>query len=135
MDQYELWDKVHDGHVYMKIVKGVYGIPQTGILEYKQLVNHLKPYGCEPCKFTQGLWKHKTNGITFCICVDGFVIKYTDRANALHRLDALKAKYTISTDWEGKIYCGLTSDWNYKQITVTISIPNYVSKALHKFQH
>ena len=33
------------------------------------------------------------------------------------------------------MYCGLTLDWNYKQRTVTISIPNHVSKALHKFQH
>ena len=90
MDQYELWDKVHDGHVYMKIVKGVYGIPQTGILEYKQLVNHLKPYGYEPWKFTQGLCTHRTNGITFTLCVDDFGIKYTYRANALHLLDALK---------------------------------------------
>ena len=46
--QYELWDKVHDGHVYMKIVKGMYRIPQAGIMAYKKLVNHLKPYGYEP---------------------------------------------------------------------------------------
>ena len=48
MDQYELWDKVHDSHVYMKILKGMYGLPQAGILAYKQLVNHLKPYSYEP---------------------------------------------------------------------------------------
>ena len=35
MDQYWLWDKVHDSHVYMKIVKGMYGLPQSGILAYK----------------------------------------------------------------------------------------------------
>ena len=35
MDQYELWDKVHDGHVYMKIVKCMYGLPQAGIMAYK----------------------------------------------------------------------------------------------------
>ena len=103
MYQYELWDKLNSGHVYMKIIKGMYGLLQAGILAYKQLVNQLKPYGYEPCKFTQGLWKHKTNGITFCICVDDFGIKYTDRANALHLLDALKPKYKISTDW-GKKY-------------------------------
>ena len=44
MYQYELWKKVHYGHVYMKIEKGMYGLPQVGILTYKQLVNHLKPY-------------------------------------------------------------------------------------------
>ena len=81
------------------------------------------------------MWTHTKNGITFTICVDYFGIKYIDKENALHVLDALKSKYTISTDWEGKIYCVMTLDWNYKQQTVTISIPNYVSKALHKFQH
>ena len=75
------------------------------------------------------------NGIIFTLCVDYFGIKYIDRANALHLLDALKAKYTMSTEWEGKVYCGLTLDWNYKERTVIISIPNHVSKALHKFQH
>ena len=59
MDQYELWDKVHDGHVYMTIVKFMYGLPQAGILAYKQLVNHLDPYSYKPCKFTQELWTHK----------------------------------------------------------------------------
>ena len=55
MDQYELWNKVHAGHVYMEIVKGMYRLPQEGILAYKQLVNHIKLYGYEPCKFTQVL--------------------------------------------------------------------------------
>ena len=57
------------------------------------------------------------------------------RANAIHFLDALRAKYPISTDWQGKLYCVLTLYCNYKQRTVTISIPNYVSKYLHKLQH
>ena len=43
---------MHNGHVYMNIVKGMHGLPQAGILEYKKLVNHLKPYDYEPCKFT-----------------------------------------------------------------------------------
>ena len=32
MDQYKVWDKVHSGHVYMKIVKGMYWLPQSVIL-------------------------------------------------------------------------------------------------------
>ena len=68
MDQYELWDKVHDGNVYIKIVKGMYGLPQAGILAYKQLVNHLKPYVYEPYKFTQVLWKHKKRYNIHSLC-------------------------------------------------------------------
>ena len=60
IDQYELWDKAHDSHVYMKIVKGMYDLPQASILAKRKLVNHLKPYSFEPCKFTQGLCTHET---------------------------------------------------------------------------
>ena len=59
MDQYELWDNVHDSHVYMNIVKGMYSLRQEVILAYKKLVNHLNPYGYEQCKFTQVLWTRK----------------------------------------------------------------------------
>ena len=73
----------------------MYGLPQAGILGQKQLVNHLKSYSYEPCKFTQVLWTHITKGIKLTICVDDFGTKYTDRENAPHLLDVLKAKYTI----------------------------------------
>ena len=55
---------------------------------------------------------HTKKGITFTVCVDDFGIKYTDQENPLHLLNALKSKYTISTDWGRKLYCGLTLDWN-----------------------
>ena len=74
----------------MNIVKGMHGLQQAGILEYKKLVNHLKPYNYEMFKFTQGMWTHRKNGISFTLYVDYFGIKYTDRENALHLLDALK---------------------------------------------
>ena len=36
----------------------------------------------------------------------------------------------MSTDWEGKNYCGLTLEWNYTECYVDISMPGYVQKAL-----
>ena len=44
MYQYKPWDKVHNVHVYRNIVKVMYGLPESGILAYKQLatfMNHL----------------------------------------------------------------------------------------------
>ena len=32
MDEYDLWDLVVDGYVYIEIGKGIYGLPQAGIL-------------------------------------------------------------------------------------------------------
>ena len=36
---------------------------------------------------------------------------------------------------KGELYSGLTIKWNYHQRYVDISMPGYVKKALHKFQH
>ena len=43
--------------------------------------------------------------------------------------------YTISIDWTGSLFCGLTIDWYYAARTCDISMPKYLQTALHKFQH
>ena len=47
----------------------------------------------------------------------------------------LKTISKISEDWDGKTYCGLNLEWDYYKREVLVWIPNYVTKALHKFQH
>ncbi len=134
--QYDLDSKVtSDGYIYIKIKKGMYGLKQAAVLAYDQLVEHLAPYGYYPCPQTTGIWRHTTRKTRFCLCVDDFGIKYFSKDDADHLLNALKAKYKISTDWEGKNYCGLTLDWNYAEGWVDISMPGYVKKALERLQH
>jgi hypothetical protein len=41
----------------------------------------------------------------------------------------------FSKDWEGKLYCGIHIQWDYKKRTVDLSMPGYISATLHKFQH
>ena len=36
---------------------------------------------------------------------------------------------------EVTVYIGIKLDWDYVHITVTLSMPNYVRKALYIFQH
>ena len=36
---------------------------------------------------------------------------------------------------EAKVYIGIKLMWDYVHRTVTLSIPSYVHKALHRFQH
>ena len=64
-----------------------------------------------------------------------FSIKYTSLENAQHILNALKEKYTISEDWEEKLYIGITSKWDYIKQTVDLSMPSYVTSALLRFHH
>ena len=136
-DQYSLQDKVTStGFVYVKIKKGMYGLKQASILAYQHLVNNLAPHGYTPCKYSLGLWTHTTRPTKFCLCVDDFGVKYFSKDDADHLLTSLRSSgFTVSTDWSGKNYCGLTLDWNYKDGYVDISMPKYVSAALLKFQH
>ena len=41
----------------------------------------------------------------------------------------------ITTDWEGKLYCGITMKWNYTKRYIDISILVYVKEYLHQFGH
>jgi hypothetical protein len=47
----------------------------------------------------------------------------------------IKKNYNISSDWNGRAYCGLNLDWDYKNRTVDLSMPGYIKAALHKYQH
>ena len=48
-----------DGYVYFEIRKGIWGLPQVGILTNKLLQEKLKEHGYEPVELTPGLWKQK----------------------------------------------------------------------------
>ena len=45
-----------DGHIYVEIRKGMYGLKEAGILAYNQLVTNLKPHGYYPIPDAPGLW-------------------------------------------------------------------------------
>ncbi len=45
-----------DGHVYIKIQKGMYGLPQAGILPQELLEQRLNKHGYRQSPSTPGLW-------------------------------------------------------------------------------
>ncbi len=47
----------------------------------------------------------------------------------------LQEHYTVTTDWTGSRYIGITLDWDYVKRRVHLSMPGYVDKALRQFQH
>jgi hypothetical protein len=67
--------------------------------------------------------------------VDDFGVKYESLANAHHLIKALEQHYTVSKDWTGGMYCGITLKWDYLHKHVDISIPGYITAMLHKYQH
>jgi hypothetical protein len=60
IDQCNLLPLVHNGHVYIEICKGMYSLPQAGIIANNKLRKHLAKFDYFPTKYTPGLWKHKT---------------------------------------------------------------------------
>ena len=135
VEQYKLLELVHDGYIYMEIRRGMYGLPQAGIIANLQLVKRLEPFGYYPVTHTPGLWRHRTRPILFSLVVDDFGVKYVGKEHAQHLIDTLASFYEITVDWEATKYCGITLKWDYVNRTVDLSMPNYVADALHHFQH
>eukprot|EP00978_Attheya_sp_CCMP212_P003602 scaffold7535_cov63-Attheya_sp.AAC.4 len=123
MDQYNLKTLVHNGYVMVEINKGMYGLPQAGILANKRLFKHLATHGYVKAPRTPGLFRHVTRPITFCLAVDDFAIMYVRKEHADNLLACLRQQYTMATDWNCTNYCGLTLQWNYKERHVDMSLP------------
>ena len=135
VNQYKLRAIATNGWIYMEIRKGMPGLKQAGKVANDRLVTHLAKYGYAPCKRTPALWKHKSRPITFTLCVDDFGIKYVGKQHIDHLLDALRDLYTITVDWKGELYLGLTLKWDYVRRQVNLSMPAYIPAVLLRFQH
>ena len=98
VDQYDLQPLVHNGMVLVKIRKGMYGLPQAGIIANERLQTHLATHGYHQHRHTPGLYSHETRPITFALVVDDFAIKYFDKQHANHLFHTLHAQYDITID-------------------------------------
>ena len=125
-EQYQLESKVHDGHIYCRIKRGMYGLKQAAVLAYDHLCAHLSKHGYHHVPGTTGVFAHVYRPTKFCLCVDDFGVKYFSKDDANHLLSALQELYGVTVDWEGKNFCGLTFNWNYDKRYVDISMPQYV---------
>ena len=85
----------------------MYGLVQSGIIAHIALKYHLKPYGYVPENITQVLWTHTYRDINFTLTVDNFGIKYTHKKDVDHLISSLQAKYEVTQDWTGVLYCGI----------------------------
>ena len=135
IDEYNLVDIAVNGIVYIEIRKGMPGLKQAGKIANDRLTTHLARHGYHPVPRTPSLWQHETNSVQFTLVVDDFGIKYTNKADADHLLQALKQQYDITFDWDGKHYLGLDLDWDYIKRTVTLSMPKYIASVLHRLRH
>jgi hypothetical protein len=69
----------------------------------------------------------------FVLIIDDFSIQYTGREHAEHLLKALQEHFTVTTDWTGTKFAGITLTWDYAKQTCCLTMPGYVQELLLKY--
>ena len=91
LKEYKLNEKATpDGWVYLKVIRGMYGLPQTGSLGHDLLKEHLNQEGYYQSHIVPGLWSHKTKQIKFVLVVDEIEIKYLKKEDLDYLIKSLK---------------------------------------------
>ena len=117
IQEYKLRDiATKDGAVYVEVRKGMYRLPQAGILANELLEKRNNKHGYFQSQQIPGLWTHKLRPISFTLVVDNFGVKYVGEEHVRHLMSVLMDKqlYEITADWKGKKYISITLDWDYE---------------------
>jgi hypothetical protein len=119
--------------VVVEITKGIYGLPQAGRLAQEKLVKHLTTQGYHQCANAPCLFRHETRDVMFTLVVDDFLIKYGLDEDVEHLFATLRQLYEITTDITASKYVGITIQIDRTARTASLSMPDYVRKALERF--
>ncbi|KAL7486705.1 hypothetical protein ACHAW6_012314 [Cyclotella cf. meneghiniana] len=110
-----------DGYIYALIQKGMYSLPQAGIIIQQLLEQCLAKKGYQQSILTTGFWKHDWHPISCTLSVDNFGIKYNGIKHAHHLIKTLNECYQTSQDW--------------KATMVHLSMTGSCQKTGHCFHH
>ena len=69
------------------------------------------------------------------LIVDDFGVKFQGIQHAKHLKEALEKYYEVAVEWEGRLFCGITLNWNYNMCHVDLSVPGNVHRNRTKYQH
>ena len=99
IQEYKLCDIVTSGgSVYVKIQRGMYGLPQAGLLAKKLLECWLNKYGFFQSIIILGLWTYTAMPIQSTLVVDDFRVKYVREEHVEYLMSVLREFYTITND-------------------------------------
>ena len=136
IEEYKLREKAtSDGWVYMKVVRGMYGLPQSGSNSHDELEERLNKQGYFKILLVPALWKHNTRRTQFVLIVDDFGIKYFTKSDLDHLIDILKQHYDVAVDTEAKEIVKIELDWDYmnkKVHFVNETLPRQVTQAIRQ---
>lgn len=133
MATYNLLPLVHNDHVMIKVVKGLYGLPHAGRIAQQRLHSHLAAHGYHQCAHTPCLYHHSTNSIFFSLVVDDFGVKFHNKADVDHLITTLQLLYPLRISWTGSKYLGFDIAFDRPHRHVTLSMDTYIAKASARF--
>ena len=67
--------------------------------------------------------------------MDDCGVKYVGKEHVEHLLKALKKDYKPAVDWDGDLYYGIKTNWNYQEDYLGILMPGYMEKLLQRMKY
>lgn len=136
--KYNLTEHLHHRHgfgegILVRIDKGIYGLPQAGLLAHNRLNKHLATHGYHQTENTPCLYKHESRDTYFTLIVDDFCTATTSEADRDHFLATLRLLYEIKVDVTARKYIGITIEHNKTERHMKLSVPGYIAAALKRF--
>jgi hypothetical protein len=99
-----------DGSVYIVANRGMYSLPQSGLLASEFLETRLNKQCYHQSKFVPGLWTHEWRPVQFTLVVDTSGVKSVGEEHAMHLKKTIQEHYTVTTECEGRRYISITLD-------------------------
>ena len=113
----------------------MYGLPQAGLFSNKLLEERLNKRGYRQSKLVPSFWTHDWITVQFTLVVDDFGVKYVGEEHEILLKHTIEENNTVTSEWDGRQYIGITINWEYKRRQVHLSMPKYVTKSLKQFNH
>ena len=99
INEYNPMEYERSGWIYIEIIRGCYGLKQSGNLVNDLLFNRLEKAGYYEACSTPGIFRHTWRPIQFLLIVDDFGVEYVGKQHAEHLANVLKKDPEISQDW------------------------------------
>jgi hypothetical protein len=128
IEEYDLGKYFINEMIRLQVNKGIYGLPQAGLLAQNRFIVHIAEHGYIQSDVVPCLFRHATNDVTFVLVVDDFGIKYQNDAGRDYFLDTLKLLYKITIDAKGEHYLSITVVHDKAAETITISMQRRCSR-------
>jgi hypothetical protein len=95
----------------------MYGLPQAGKIANGELVPHLTSHGYQPPMqtHTPPLLSRDLPHSFFPWRLQLWSPVYVGCELAKHLASIMAAKYKMTTNWTGNLYCGITLKWDYSK--------------------